>query len=446
MLETTVQQMPQKYLRNLKWNTATKSFDVERINFGEVLTQGSGFSTNGAIGDSTSYYHYDGNLSIFITAKSIAIVPWTAEKGVLSLKSIWYLDDIEFDESSGELMSTSPSRVMTFTHYKSLESSFQHESGRSIVYPIGYEIKHKENVENEVILNGDRDADYFDFEFDSQGDYISGEYADKTRDKYNSSSRSSLLSEFGVSGNFEDGWWDSMSFVEIDSSGSRSLLIDASTWSETVSINLELTGTSSSGILQAKQVEKDNWTGPTGSLITGSSGNDIIRGLAGWDILDGGAGDDLIHGGNGRDVITGGTGSDELHGDFGWNTYKDQRDGSVDLIAIKSDQFLSNWWYGKAGNSPNGEKSDIIEGLDSTDQIKIIGVATSDLSFRDGISHKGVTGIGIYAKGVLEALYTGGDLSVSQISSMTTGDNSAQAMANQLWSYWGDNTVPALLD
>ena len=227
-------------------------------------------------------------------------------------------------------------------------------------------------------------------------------------------------------------------------SAAKVQFVNASTWSGDISINRELTGTSSSGILQAKQVEKDNWTGPTGSLITGSSGDDIIRGLAGWDILDGGAGDDLIHGGNGRDVITGGTGSDELHGDFGWNTYKDQRDGSVDLIAIKSDQFLSNWWYGKAGNSPNGEKSDIIEGLDSTDQIKIIGVATSDLSFRDGISHKGVTGIGIYAKGVLEALYTGGDLSVSQISSITTGDNSVQAMANQLWSYWGDNTVPAL--
>ena len=57
-------------------------------------------------------------------------------------------------------------------------------------------------------------------------------------------------------------------------------------------------------------------------------------------VIDGGDGDDLIHGGT---VITGGAGSDELHGDFGWNTYKDQRDGSTDLIAIKSDQHLNNW-------------------------------------------------------------------------------------------------------
>ena len=156
------------------------------------------------------------------------------------------------------------------------------------------------------------------------------------------------------------------------------------------------------------------------------------------------AGADLIHGGNGRDIIEGGSGSDELHGDFGWNTYKDQKDGSKDLIAIKSDQHLSNFWYGKAGNSPNGEKADFIEGLDATDEIKIIGVATKDLGFKDEITAKGVSGIGIYAKGALEAVYTGGNLSLNQISQMTSGDASAAAMANQMWSYWGNNTAPAL--
>ena len=45
----------------------------------------------------------------------------------------------------------------------------------------------------------------------------------------------------------------------------------------------------------------------------------------------------MIYGGNGWDIFTGGAGSDELHGDFGLNTYKDQLDGSTDLIAIKSD-------------------------------------------------------------------------------------------------------------
>jgi hypothetical protein len=67
------------------------------------------------------------------------------------------------------------------------------------------------------------------------------------------------------------------------------------------------------------------------------------------------------------------------------------------------------------------------------------------LTYEEGVNHKNVNGVGIYAKGVLEALYTGGDLSASQISSMTTGDASPQAMANQVWSYWSDNTVPGLL-
>ena len=49
------------------------------------------------------------------------------------------------------------------------------------------------------------------------------------------------------------------------------------------------------------------------------------------------------------------------------------------------------------------------------------------------------------AKGALEAVYTGGKLSLGQIRQMTTGDDSAAAMANQMWSYWGDNSAPGLL-
>ena len=225
----------------------------------------------------------------------------------------------------------------------------------------------------------------------------------------------------------------------------RSDLVVASTWSDTVRINLEKTGSSSDSVIQAKQVDKSEYeSGFVGSIVTGTSGDDIIRGLAGFDQLFGKAGDDLIHGGNGRDIIDGGSGSDELHGDFGWNTFLDQEDGAKDLIAIKSDQHLSNFWYGKAGNSPNGEKADFIEGLDATDEIKIIGVFTPDISVVDNVTARGVTGIGIYAKGTLEAVYTGGNLSTSQIQNMTTGDGSTAAMNNQMWSYWGDNTVPPL--
>ena len=228
---------------------------------------------------------------------------------------------------------------------------------------------------------------------------------------------------------------------------------NSNTWMQEVSVNRinKLANDSTESFLQAKQLSFNSSSLPSSqvisidtSILVGNEDVNTLRGLAGWDILESGGGADLIHGGNGRDIIDGGAGSDELHGDFGWNTFKDQQDGSKDLIAIKSDQHLSNWWYGKAGNSPNGEKADFIEGLDATDQIKIIGVFTPDISVVDNVTARGVTGIGIYAKGTLEAVYTGGNLSTIQIQNMTTGDGSTTAMNNQMWSYWGDNAVPPL--
>ena len=211
--------------------------------------------------------------------------------------------------------------------------------------------------------------------------------------------------------------------------------VKTGTWTSTVNITyFERSALQAGRTLEAKQMDFSAST-PDGSILKGEGGNDQLWGKAGWDLLDGGAGNDLIRGGNGRDVITGGPGIDEIHGDFGWNTFKSEKDGFSDLIAIKSDQHVSNWLYGKAGNNPNGEKADVIERLDSIDKIKIIGVYTPDLSFRAGVTAHGVSGIGIYAKGALEGLYTGGDLSVVQITAMTTGDGSASALANQVSSY-----------
>jgi len=208
----------------------------------------------------------------------------------------------------------------------------------------------------------------------------------------------------------------------------------AATWTDKVQINRVVKASDTGGKIEAKQI--DFAAGEVaGSVISGGKGNDDIKGYAGWDNLEGGDGNDLIHGGNGRDIISGGAGRDELHGDFGWNTYRSEKDGASDLIAVKSDHYLVNWLYGKAGNSPNGEKSDIIEGLDPVDKIKIIGVDTSEITFAANISAKGVTGIGIYGKGILEALYTGGDLTVAQITQMTSGDASAAAMSNSVNSY-----------
>ena len=229
------------------------------------------------------------------------------------------------------------------------------------------------------------------------------------------------------------------------------LSITTSSRNDTLVLNRLGQSSYSGDSLQARQLIFDSSQLPSaqsiaikGSLLNGSYGSDILRGLAGWDILDGKAGSDLIHGGNGRDIITGGTGSDELHGDFGWNTYTSQIDGAADLIAIKSDQFLINWWYGKAGNSPNGEKADIIEGLDANDQIRILGVNSNALSFANATSH-GLNGIGIFANNVLEALYIGENLSLEQLQDITTGDNSDAAMNNRLWSYNFGDQAPALV-
>jgi len=172
-----------------------------------------------------------------------------------------------------------------------------------------------------------------------------------------------------------------------------------------------------------------------GSNLYGGWGDDQLFGRMGWDFLSGGVGNDLIRAGIGRDIISGDAGSDELHGDFGLNTFKSEIDGSIDLLVIKSDEWLVNPLSGTAGNNPNGGKADVLEGLDSYDQIKIVGVKTSEISIRSNSTAHGLSGIGIYAKGALEALYTDNNLSIAQITAMTSGDASAAAMANQISSY-----------
>ena len=219
------------------------------------------------------------------------------------------------------------------------------------------------------------------------------------------------------------------------STATRPIALDITTdsWSESILVNAADKASDNDTTYNAPQINFNSQQ-ITGSLFQGGAGNDIISGRAGWDVLDGGAGRDLIHGGNGRDILSGQAGADELHGDFGWNTYKSERDGFTDLIAIKSDQWLVNWLYNKAGNNPNGEKCDIIQGLDQSDSIKIIGCSSQDLSFSEATAH-GLSGIGIFAKGSLEALYTGGDLSITQLTGMTSGDSSQAALNNQVVRY-----------
>jgi Ca2+-binding RTX toxin-like protein len=213
------------------------------------------------------------------------------------------------------------------------------------------------------------------------------------------------------------------------------LEITASSWSGTIQINRVAQASNGGGETVWGLQTTDGADPRVGSVVNGGSSNDIIRGLKGWDILDGGVGNDLIKAGNGRDIITGGAGSDELHGDFGWNTFSDERDNASDLIVIKSDEYLVNHIYGKAFNNTDGSKCDIIEGLDLIDRIRVVGVNSADITFASNITAKGVTGIGVYGKGALEAIYTGGNLSISQITQMTSGDDSSAALNNQIFSY-----------
>ena len=219
-----------------------------------------------------------------------------------------------------------------------------------------------------------------------------------------------------------------------DISTTTYLNVQSSGRSDTVLVNKVVQASDSGAEIFAKQIDF-NAPQMAGSIINGGKGDDIIWGYAGWDILDGGDGNDLIRAGNGRDIICGGAGADELWGDFGWNTFRSEIDNSSDLIVVKSDQFLVNWLYGKAGNNPSGEKCDVIEGLDSSDKIRIVGVATEFLSFKANASAHGLNGIGIYANGFLEALYTGTNLTTSQLSRITTGDASEAAMNNAISSY-----------
>ena len=148
-------------------------------------------------------------------------------------------------------------------------------------------------------------------------------------------------------------------------------------------------------------------------------------GRQGGDVLSGGEGKDIIKAGHGRDAITGGDGGDTLFGGFGHNIFTGEKDGESDTLSFKSDQHLWNWLYGKSGNNADGSKLDVIHSLDAIYKIRIEGVETSQLSFETVNNFAGATGnysgVGIYADRFLEAIYTDGDLSASQLKSMTAG-------------------------
>ena len=151
--------------------------------------------------------------------------------------------------------------------------------------------------------------------------------------------------------------------------------------------------------------------------IDGLHHDDTIIGYRGRDTLNGGAGNDIIRAGNGADQITGGTGSDTMYGGFGSNDFWDLDDGYADTIYLKSDQFAYNYIYGKAGNSPNGEKEDWLFGVEAHDRVIIQGVPTSAL-----IVEKIGEFIEVQAYGVVEATFADHSLYLSQAAQIVSGD------------------------
>ena len=220
----------------------------------------------------------------------------------------------------------------------------------------------------------------------------------------------------------------------IDTSNEPQLLdVATKTWSNKIKVNKIVQASNNGDTITAEAPEK--FVPAIGSVLNGGRQKDIIQGKNGWDIIDGGSGSDFIHGGNGRDVITGGVGGDELWGDFGLNTFKSERDGQKDLVVIKSDHYVYNWYNDSYTNNPNGERTDFIEGLETWDRIRVTGGYKQDLRFAENVTHMGQTGIAIYLKDSLEALYTGNDLSLDQIKNMTDGDGSDAAIANSVHQY-----------
>ncbi|WP_255000576.1 hypothetical protein [Cyanobium sp. Alchichica 3B3-8F6] len=135
------------------------------------------------------------------------------------------------------------------------------------------------------------------------------------------------------------------------------------------------------------------------------------------DILIGGPGPDLLRGEFGNDQLIGGGGGDELWGGSGSNLFRSSADGVEDWIFISRD--------GSRKISQAAASVDVIRELGSEDRIGILGARTKQLRFKpvnlESASWGPVDGIGIFAMNRLEAIYTGGDLTRTELRGVTVG-------------------------
>ena len=156
--------------------------------------------------------------------------------------------------------------------------------------------------------------------------------------------------------------------------------------------------------------------GRGGNSTTSSSSVRLI-GTASDDVLIGGAAPDVLHGELGNDELTGGGAADELWGGKGSNHFSSAADGAIDWLLISRD--------GSTNARRNRYSVDEIAALGAEDQVGILGASTRRLRFTPtSINSKAyglLEGIGIYVGKRLEAIYTGGDLSRSELQDLTVG-------------------------
>jgi Ca2+-binding RTX toxin-like protein len=111
----------------------------------------------------------------------------------------------------------------------------------------------------------------------------------------------------------------------------------------------------------------------TGTLKTGTNGNDIIYGTSGNDTINAGAGNDYVYAGSGNDVVNGDSGDDTLYGESG----NDVINGGIGIDII----------YGGKGNddlkggSNNSTEVDTIYGNDGDDIINSGQTYTGDIIY-----------------------------------------------------------------
>ncbi len=164
----------------------------------------------------------------------------------------------------------------------------------------------------------------------------------------------------------------------------------------------------------------DNFMSHSGAdQIYGGGGDDEIHGASGSDIVDGGIGNDNLRGGNGHDEIRGGTGLDFLWGGLGSNVLSAGIDSVKDDLYVPVDSVVN-----PAGN-PGGANRDFLTEVTSVDRIYMHGIDDAALTYAAGVLDprgSGLSGVGIYANGILEAIvHDSSGLSASQVNDITTG-------------------------